>query len=51
MGGVPVTMAPTGAPVPLIPVDPSPRDTRWLTLAVALAIAVLLLLVALILWI
>jgi hypothetical protein len=51
MGGIPVTMAPAGAPVPLAtPVTADPKETRLLAIAVAVAIAVMLLIVALIVW-
>jgi hypothetical protein len=52
MGGIPVTMAPAGAPVPLVtPVAADPKETRRLAIAVAVGIAVMLLIVALIVWI
>jgi hypothetical protein len=51
LGGVPVTITPTGAPVPMAtPVDADPKETRWLALAVALGIAVMLLIAALLFW-
>jgi|1185.fasta_scaffold17301_1 hypothetical protein len=50
-GGVPVTMAPTGAPAPVAgPVTMAPRETRRIGIAVAVAIAVMLAIIALILW-
>jgi hypothetical protein len=52
LGGIPVTMAPAGAPVPLVtPVAADPKENRRLAIAVAVGIAVMLLIVALIVWI
>ncbi|MDX6591636.1 MAG: hypothetical protein QOJ13_832 [Gaiellales bacterium] len=52
MGGVPVTLTPSGAPAPVVPpADADPKETRWPALAVAVAIAVMLLVVAMLLWI